>query len=107
MLSGLERCNRLPGVVGNGRIDVDGVDVWIFEQSIEVREPLFHPERIANGVQLLFCALANGVHVRLGMPLVNGNEFGPKSEAYNGHVDLSNIHHLLIKRANVWFEGML
>src|SRR5262249_44385609 len=86
MFAGLERCDRLPGVVGNRRVDMDGVYFWVLEKLLKVGVPFFHAESIADGIKFFAGALANGIHFGIGMALINGDELGSKSKANNGHV---------------------
>jgi len=46
-------------------------------------------KRIADDIQLFLRALANGVHVRARMPLINGDKLRSESETDYGNVDLS------------------
>ena len=44
-------------------------------------------ERVADLVQLLFVPLADGVHVGVGMGLIDRNELRPETQADDRHVD--------------------
>lgn len=81
VLAGAEGGDRLRGVEMDGRVDVDRIDLGVPDQVLEALVALFHPERLPDGIQLLLRALADGVHVRQGMPLVDGDEFGTEAES--------------------------
>ena len=86
VLAGLQRRDALPAVVGNRRVDVHHVHIRILDQLLEIRVALFNPEGVSHGVQLVLRPLANRVHIRLRMPLVDGNELRPKAESDDGDV---------------------
>ena len=92
MFARFQRCNRLPGVIGNRRVDVDRIDIRIFEQLLVIGVASFHSEGVANGIQLLFRPLADGVHVRIWVTLINGNELGSEPEANYGDVYFTGAH---------------
>lgn len=79
-------------MVRDGRIDVNGIDFRIFQQFAVISVSRFYVERIANGIQLFGITLADGVHVGVGMALINGNEFSPESQSDDGNVDFSLSH---------------
>src|SRR6185503_3239704 len=79
-------------MIGDGRIDVDDVDIRVLEQLFEIRVAPLHPEGLADGVQLFRRALANRIHVGIGMALVNGDEFGSESESDDGNVQFPVTH---------------
>jgi hypothetical protein len=88
MLAGLERLDAHPTVIGNRRIDVHGVDLRVLEHRLEVRVALFDLKGIADGLELLGIALADGMAVRERMTLPDGDEFRPETEADDGDVEL-------------------
>ena len=92
VFAGLERGDRLPGVIGNGGIDVDRVEGRVFKQLVEIVVPVLHAKRVADRVQFFAGALADGVHVGAGVPLVDGNELRAKAQPNNGDVNLSLAH---------------
>ena len=92
VLARLERRDGLPGVIGNRRVDVDRVHLRVLDQFIEIVVPFLHPECVADCIQFLARALADRVHVRLGMALVDGDEFGTKAQPDDGDVNLSRAH---------------
>jgi len=79
--------NRLAGMIGNGRIDVNEVHVGIGEHVLEAREAFGHAERIADFVKFLVRSLADGVHVGVGVMLINGNKLCPKAQTDDRDVD--------------------
>jgi hypothetical protein len=83
-------------MIGDGRIDMDGVDIRVFEQPVDVVVSFCHAKSVADGIQLFAGALADGVHVGVGMALVDGDEFGAKAQPDNGDVNFSLAHALRI-----------
>lgn len=79
VLTRLERSDGLGRVVRDGCVDVDGVDLWVLENILIAAVAFLHTEEIPDGVQILLVALANRMHVCLGMVLINGNELRSKS----------------------------
>ena len=92
MFAGFQRGDGLPGMIGNGRVDMHCVHLRIFDELIEIGVALLHTECVANGIQLLFGALANGIHRGVGVALIDGNEFSAESETDDGHLNLSSTH---------------
>ena len=93
VLAGLEPGQALAGVVGDGRVDVDGVDLGIGQHVVELRVALGDAERVAQLVELLLAALADGVHLGLRMVLIDGNELGPKTQTHDRHANLLLSRH--------------
>jgi hypothetical protein len=87
VLARLQRLDAHPAVIGNGRVDVHGVDARVLEHRFEVRVAHVHAEGVADGVELLRVALADGVAGRERMTLPDGDEFRPETEADDGDVD--------------------
>ncbi len=75
-------------MVGNGRVDVYGVNAGILEQLVVIGVPVFDPELIATFIQLRFVAPTDGVHLGIGVSLVNGDEFSAKAQPDNGDANL-------------------
>ena len=96
VFAGLERRNRLPGVIGNGGVDVDGVDVRVLEQLVEIVVPVLHAKRVADCIQFFAGALADGIHVGAGMALVDGNKLRAEAQPDYGDVNFSLAHALRI-----------
>ena len=61
------------------------------------RVTLLHAERVADFVQAFGVALADGVHVRARMPLIDRNELGAEAQANNGHIEFLVVHHWSIR----------
>ena len=70
----------MSGVVGDGGIDVDGIDLGIGEEIGVVRVALFDAVFIANLVEMGFVALADGDQFGVWVALVDGDEFGAEAE---------------------------
>ena len=81
-----EGLEGLRSVVGNGGVDVDGVDLGILEELVIVGVAFFYIELVGQLVHLLLVASADGdeVHVRVG--LVDGDELGSEAEPDDGDV---------------------
>ena len=65
------------------------VDVGVGQDLLKVGVAGFHAEGVANVIELLARALADGVHVGVGVLLVDGDELGSKTKADDGDVDLA------------------
>jgi hypothetical protein len=65
---------------------VDGINVRVFEQIIELRVAFFDFEGVADLIELGLCTLTDCVHVRIGMALVNGNEFSAEAQTDDGYI---------------------
>src|SRR5271157_3211920 len=92
MFAGLECRERLRSVVGNRRVDVDGIDVGILEQVVVIGVPNLDAELIAAAVEFRLVAAANGVHLGVGVMLVNLNKLGPKAEANDRNSHFFGCH---------------
>ena len=80
VLARLQRLDRLPAVIGDRRVDVDGVDLRIGEQVVVGGVAFFDAELVADFVELRLGPLADGGHVRLRVALVDGDELGSEAE---------------------------
>ena len=69
------------------------IDLRVLEQLSVIFVPLRDTEGLADGVELLPGALADCVHLRVGMALIDGNELGAEAEADNGNFYLLLIGH--------------
>jgi len=97
VFAGLERGDGLPGMIGNRRVDVNGLNLRVLQQLVEIVVASLHSEGIPDGVELFAGALADGVHVGVGMPLVNGDKLRAKAQPDYGDVDLALTHASLIR----------
>ena len=112
MFAGLQGGDALRRVQMDGGIDVDRIDIRVLEQVFEAGVTLFDAVLVADLVQLFLGALADGVHVGVGMALVNGDEFRSEPEADDGHIDFFIAHRfriyaggLIMLRNNVHGDG--
>ncbi len=64
-----------PGVLVDGCVDMHRVDLGIFQQFIVVGIAFLNTEGITDRVEFVFAALADRGHVRVGVALVDRNEF--------------------------------
>ena len=81
-----------PAVVGNRGVDVDGIEVRVFEQLAVIGVAFLDAERIADRIELRPVTLADRVQVGLGMPLVEGDEFSSETQTDNRNIDFSFTH---------------
>ena len=88
VFAGLERLDRLAAVIGNRRVDVNGMDVRIREQVLVGSVAFRDAELVADFIQLGLGPLADGIHVRIRMTLIDRDELGAETEADDGDVDL-------------------
>ena len=79
-----ERGDRHRRVVGNRRVDMDEVDVGIFQQLGVVGVAAADPECVADPVEAAAVALADREHVGVRVPLINRDELGAEPEADDG-----------------------
>ena len=82
----------MPAVIGNGRVDVNAVNVGVFEKFVEIGVAFVDAERVADGVELGLGALADGIHVGVWMPLINGDEFCAKTQTDNCDINFTLVH---------------
>ncbi len=80
MLARLERRHHLVGVQLQRGVDVDDVDVRVGEHRIVVGVADVDPELVADFVELGLGALADRVHLGVGVALVDGDELGTEFE---------------------------
>ena len=81
VFSGFERGDGVFGVIRDCGVEVDGIDVGIGEDLLESGVALFDAVFIADFVEGGFGALADGGQFSSRVALVNGDEFGSKTEA--------------------------
>lgn len=93
MLARLQRGDAHPAVIRDRRIDMHRVHLRVLQQFLEIRVSHRHTERIADGVQLLRVALADGIHVRIRMPLVERDELRSETKADDGDIDAIFFRH--------------
>jgi len=86
------------GVVRNGRVDVDGVNVRIGEDVGVVGVALFDAELVADFVEQFGIALADRAHLRIGMALVDGDEFGAEAETDDGDAGFADGRSHVVRR---------
>src|SRR5262249_52363002 len=82
------RGDRLRGMVGDGRVDVDGVHVRVFEQLVEAGVPLGDAVAVADFVQLGLVAATDGVHLGVRVGLVDRDELGPEPQPDDRHANV-------------------
>ena len=101
VLAGFESGDGLFGVVRNRRIDVDRINLGVCEKLFVVSVTFFDSKLVADFIEGGFSALADRRHFGVRVALVNGNEFGTKSEAYDSDTGIfDGSVHAAIKRFN-------
>jgi uncharacterized protein involved in tellurium resistance len=80
VFSGFQGGDGVGGVVGDGGIDMNGIDLG--DRRGDRRSPcsVFNAVFVADRVELGLGALADGGQFGVRMALVNGNEFGAEAE---------------------------
>lgn len=81
VLAGAQGFEGVFGVIGDGGVDVDGVDVWIREKGVVVGVAFGDAKLVAYLIQGIRIALAEGDDIGIWMALVDGNELGAEAEA--------------------------
>ena len=74
-------------MIWNRRINVNGVNLRIFQQFVIIIISFFNLERIAQFIQILLISLTNGIHISVRVSLINGNKFRSKAKTYNRNVN--------------------
>src|ERR1044071_6608751 len=92
VLARFQGSDRLPGVIGNRRIDMDNVHPRVFQQILDIAVPSLHSESVTDRIELFPRALADRIHVGVRVTLVNGDELRSETEADNRHVNLLRTH---------------
>ncbi len=93
VFAGLERRQALGGVVGDGRVDVHGVDRGVLEHVFVAGVASLDAETVAALVQLGLVAAANGGQLGVGVCLVDGDELGAETEPDDADADLATGSH--------------
>jgi hypothetical protein len=88
VLAGFQRRHAHRRMLVNGGVDVHHIDVGIFEHLVVVGVALLDVEGVADGIELILAALANGVHIGIRVILVDGDELCPEAQAGYGNIDL-------------------
>src|SRR5260370_27842989 len=86
------------------RIDMHSIHIGILEQRLEIFIPLAYFILTAYLFKLLFRTLADRVHIRIGMILINRNKFLAKSESYDGDVNLLSTHSFYSSKLSLFGE---
>ncbi len=89
VFAGLERGDRLRCVIGDRRVDVNGVYVGVLEQLVVAGVALGDFVAIADLVHFGLVAAADGVHLGVGMGLVNGDKLGSEAQPDDRHAYFS------------------
>src|SRR4051812_41775909 len=79
-------------MVRDGRVDMDGVNGWVLQQLLVARVALFDAPLVADFVQLLRVALADGEAPGGRVLLQDGNKFIAEAEANGGDVEGGGAH---------------
>jgi hypothetical protein len=73
---------------------VNRVDLLHLQEVLEPGEPAFHLEQVADFVQFRLVPLADGIALRVGVLLVQGDELGAEPEADNCDLDFFSGGHV-------------
>ena len=92
MLTGFQRSDGLGGMIWYGRVDVNGVHIWVLEHVFVLLVAFFDTKGITDGIELLFVTLAYRVHAGVGMVLIDGNELSTKPQSNDGNIDFFPAH---------------
>jgi hypothetical protein len=84
-------------VVGDGAVDVDRVDVGVLQQVVEVGVPLVDLVAVAHLVHFRLVAAADGVHLGVGVVLVDRDELRPEAQSDDRDAHLAG-HGWLLRR---------
>jgi hypothetical protein len=88
VFAGFERSDGLCRVIGDRRVDVNRVHVGVIEQVIVAAVANGNVELVADFIQFGLSALANCIHINAIEALVDRDEFGSETEAYDGDIDV-------------------
>jgi hypothetical protein len=83
MLSGLERGNALLGVIGDGGIDVDGINIRIREKVLVRGIPLGNVVLVSDLIEGGFRTLTDRCQVHVGVMLINWDKLGTEAKSYD------------------------
>ena len=72
-------------MVRDGSINMDRINFRIGKQLSIISEPLCDIILISDLIQAILISLTKSHDLRVGMALINGNEFGTKAESDNGY----------------------
>jgi hypothetical protein len=87
VFAGFQGLDRHPGVVGDGGVDVDGVDGGVLEQVTIVGVSSLDAVAIAALVQPLAVAAADRADFGAGVVLIDRDELGSEAQPDDGHTD--------------------
>ena len=91
MLAGLERRKRHGRVIGDRRIDVDGIDLVVLEEVGIGLVPPLDAIRLADLVEFVPRPLADRHQFRVRVALVDGDELGAEAEADDGGANPAEV----------------
>lgn len=87
MLAGIESTRRHPGVIADGAVDVNAIDIGIAQQRFKIRVPFRDSKLVPQSVHLRFIATAQCHDFGIGMRLVDRNELGTKTKSHHRNSD--------------------
>jgi len=73
-------------VIRDRGVDVDRVDIGIFEEFVVVGVAPWNAKSVLNGLQFLGIALADGEEMGVGVGLVDRNKFRTEAETDDGDI---------------------
>jgi hypothetical protein len=83
-----------------GGVDVNGIHFGIAQKGLVIRVALVYPELLADLVEACLSSLADGVHVRVRVALIDGDELFAEAQADNCDIDFSLRQVFLLFRAD-------
>ncbi|MEY3457076.1 MAG: hypothetical protein RL215_233 [Planctomycetota bacterium] len=98
VFAGVECLEGHPGVIGDGAVDVYEVDGFIVEDIFVAGVAFIDAELVAAFFEFSGIAAADGGDVRIGVGLVDGNEFSAEAQSDHGHIELF-AHGILVSFA--------
>ena len=104
MLARAQGFERLRGVIGDGGVDVHGINLRILKQLVVISVALLDIELVGHRVHLCLVASANSNEVGIRMRLVDGDEFGAEPKADDGNIE-SLVTHARGKRKKSSIES--
>ena len=86
VLAGAQGFDGLRCVIGNRRVDVNGINLRIGQQFFVIRVAFRDTELVGHGVHFRLIAPTHRDEVGVGMRLVDGNKLCAKTEADEGYI---------------------
>src|SRR5258706_11225338 len=92
MFARLQRRDRLRGMIRNRAVDMNEVNLRVLQDVVEIGVALGDAEVIRDLIELSLVTLADGIHVGIGVLLVDRDELRAKTQTDDRDVDLAVFH---------------